>query len=417
MAEVRLKENYDVERKPRCDSFNLFYCGSIAGLPAMGINMSKKQNWIIIILFLILIFGFTIATLLKSDTGFSEKENRELAQKPDISPERIFNGSYTKDYEKYLTDQFVLRDAWIGLKTQVERGTFKQEINDIYFAKDGYLIEKHTGSFTTDTALRNIQALKGFMETAEQKYGSGHVKAMIVPNAVDILREKLPPFASPAEEKGYLKKVKAALSGDTYFDCESVLREHKDEEIYYRTDHHWKTLAAFYMYEAWAKEIGITPLTKDDYRIETLSKDFLGTIESKVNCRVQSDSIEAFIPKKEVPYVLNYNHSQEIRRDLYDRSFLEKKDKYAVFFGGNQPVIEANTESGSSRKLLVIKDSYAHCFVPFAFHDFSEVDMIDLRYFNESLKDYMNSRNYTDILFLYNASGFAEDPSVIKLGN
>lgn len=383
----------------------------------MGINMSKKQNWTIIIIFLILIFGFTIATMLKPDTGFSEKENRELAQNPEVSPERIFNGSYTKDYEKYLTDQFVLRDAWIGLKTQVERGTFKQEINDIYFAKDGYLIEKHTGSFTTDTALRNIQALKGFMETAVQKFGPGHVKAMIVPNAVDILREKLPPFASPAEEKGYLAKVKEALPGDTYFDCEKVLREHKDEEIYYRTDHHWKTLAAFYMYEAWASEIGITPLSKDDYRIETLTKDFLGTIESKVNCRVQSDSIEAFIPKKEVPYVLNYNHSQEIRRDLYDRSFLDKKDKYAVFFGGNQPVIEANTESKSDRKLLVIKDSYAHCFVPFAFPDFSEVDMIDLRYFNESLKDYMNARNYTDVLFLYNASGFAEDPSVMKLGN
>lgn len=63
----------------------------------------------------------------------------------------------------------------------------------------------------------------------------------------------------------------------------------------------------------------------------------------------------------------------------------------------------------------MIKDSYAHCFLPFTFHDFSEVDFVDLRYFNESLRDYMEEKDYTDVLFLYNASGFAEDPNVARL--
>ena len=79
--------------------------------------------------------------------------------------------------------------------------------------------------------------------------------------------------------------------------------------------------------------------------------------------------------------------------------------------------MEADIQNENERRLLVIKDSYAHCFLPFTFHDFGEVDFVDLRYFNESLKELLESKEYTDILFLYNASGFAEDPSVAKLNH
>ncbi|MEI3139468.1 MAG: hypothetical protein V8T31_08060 [Lachnospiraceae bacterium] len=71
---------------------------------------------------------------------------------------------------------------------QAERAEGKTEINDVYFARDGYLIEKHSGSFSTDTAKRNITYLDNFLKVQAQKYGEDHVKAMIVPNAVEILR-------------------------------------------------------------------------------------------------------------------------------------------------------------------------------------------------------------------------------------
>ena len=133
----------------------------------------------------------------KTGQEFSEKENRSLAQSPMLSVEDYFSGAFAKDYEAYITDQFILRDEWIGMKTKVERAVGKQEINDIYFAKDNYLIEKHTGSFTTDTAKRNISSLAQFMQFCEEKYGEGHVTAMVVPNAVKVLEDKLPPFAPP----------------------------------------------------------------------------------------------------------------------------------------------------------------------------------------------------------------------------
>ena len=132
---------------------------------------------------------------------------------------------------------------------------------------------------------------------------------------------------------------------------------------------------------------------------------------------VVPDTIQSFVKKDLPSYTLDYNNGQKTSEDLYDRSYLETKDKYSVFFGGNQPVIRATIKNGSDRKLLVIKDSYAHCFLPFTFEDYSEVDFIDIRYFNESLKSYLEKSDYTDLLFLYNASGFAEDVSLAKLNS
>lgn len=374
----------------------------------------KRQNRIVIALFLILIFGMTIANLLTPAKEFSDRENRTLAQMPGLSPESYFSGEFAKDYESYITDQFVWRDGWIGVKTAVERASFKQESNDIYFAEDGYLIEKHTGSFTGETAERNVSYLADFMREMEENYGKGHVKAIVAPNAVEILKDKLPPFASPYDESVYLEKIAEALPEGVWFDSEAVLKAHSGEELYYRTDHHWKTLAAYYVYEAWAKEIGLAPLSLSEYEIDTVTESFQGTIEAKVGGDVGYDSIQVFKPAKETEYVLVYNRKEK-KTDLYDWDALETKDKYTLFFGGNQPVVEGTIENGSSRRLLVIKDSYAHCFLPFTFHDFSEVDFVDLRYFNESLRDYMEEKDYTDILFLYNASGFAEDPNVARL--
>ena len=156
---------------------------------------TKKQNLVRILFFLILIFGMTGITLISPKREFSQRENRSLAQRPEASVRRCFSGEFEKDYETYLTDQFPWRDGWIGLKTSVEKATFKTETNDVYFADEGYLIEAHTGSFSGATASNNIRYLQTFMEDCAELYGKDHVTAMVVPNAVDILRDLLPAHA------------------------------------------------------------------------------------------------------------------------------------------------------------------------------------------------------------------------------
>ena len=203
-----------------------------------GGKMSRKQAWNIVTLFCILIFGFTIATLIKPDTEYSQTENRTLAKMPKVTAKSVFSGEFESDYETYLTDQFVLRDQWIGLKTAVERAMLRKESKDIYFADDDYLIEKHTGSFTSDTAQLNVRVLGQFAEKYLGQFGKEHMTVMVVPNAVDILRDKLPAYASPYDEEEYLAKIQNALPEGVWFDTSSILNDHKDEDIYYRTDHH-----------------------------------------------------------------------------------------------------------------------------------------------------------------------------------
>ena len=376
--------------------------------------MGKREAWNTILVFCILTFGFTAATIIKPSDDFSETENRSLAQMPKLTGKNILDGTFESDYESYLTDQFILRDAWIGLKTDVERLALKKESKDIYFAEDGYLIEKHSGIFTKNTARSNVTYLADFLQKAKERYGSDHVKALMVPNAVEVLKDKLPPFADSTEESAYLEEIREALPADTYVDIKQVLEAHQEEEIFYRTDHHWKTLGARYAYLAWAESIGLETLPDEEYQIKELAGDFYGTIDAKVNTKVVPDTIEAYVPVREVPYELTYNHSEK-RDTLYDESYLKGRDKYAVFFGGNQPLIEAETQAESQRKLLVFKDSYANCFLSFAMQDFSEIDIVDLRYFNEDLAEFVKSGEYTDILVLYNLAGFAEDTSIGKL--
>ncbi len=377
--------------------------------------MKKQQSWAVIVLFVIFIFGFAVLTIFYPDRSYSEAENRTLSQMPSLRVKTLTDGSFESDYEEYLDDQFPFRDAWIGLKTDVERSAFVTETKDIYFAKDQYLIEAHTGTFTSDQAAANIDLLSEFAGNYLAQFGADHLSVMVVPNAVDILRDKLPAFASPYDEGDYLSDIAAALPEGVWFDARPVLQEHADEEIYYRTDHHWKTLGAFYVYQAWAKEQGYQVPEAADYEVETVTDSFEGTIQAKLGIHTVTDSIELYLDPLDPSYTVEKDHDGELTDSLYDYEALETKSKYDIFFGGNNALTQIRTEAGTGRKLLVIKDSYAHCFVPFLLEEFDGIDALDIRYYNQTLSELIEEENYTDILFLYNASGFAEDSSLSKL--
>lgn len=381
---------------------------------------SKKKSWqscVTVIVFCLLVFGFTTATILTPPLEFSETENRVLAGMPEVKLDTVLSGDFEADYEKYLTDQFILRNYWISLKTSVERLLLKRESKDIYFAEDGYLIEKHTGVFSTQMAERNIMVLSDFIKQYEKQFGEAHISVLIVPNAVDILQDKLPPLAEAGGGNDYLEQIAESLPEGIWFDGASVLREHTDEEIYYRTDHHWKTLAAFYVYQAWTEKQGYAKRELADYEIQTVTECFEGTVQSKLGIRTAGDTIELFLPLTEPAYTVYRESTGETENSLYDYAALDTKDNYAVYFGGNEPFLRIRTEVENERKILVIKDSYANCFIPFMLGEFQEIDALDLRYTNQDLSGIIAEGGYTDILILYNVSGFAEDMNISKLTN
>ena len=106
---------------------------------------------------------------------------------------------------------------------------------------------------------------------------------------------------------------------------------------------------------------------------------------------------------------------------MYDKSFLAKKDQYSYFLGGVHALMTLTTaldlQQIEQEKLLVIKDSYAHNVIPFLTRHVPEIHVIDIRYYNGSIDEYMSDNDIKDVLFLFNTSTLVDEPSILKLNN
>jgi len=195
----------------------------------------------------------------------------------------------------------------------------------------------------------------------------------------------------------------------------TTLYAHRDEPIYYRTDHHWTTLGAYYGYAATAEALGLTPQPKESFRPVTVSDSFFGTVYSSSGVRwVKPDTMERWVPDSGVT-LTRYDSPEGTVSPVYDESRLEVKDKYSYYLGGNvsRAVIETGHGGG---KLLVLRDSYADCELPFFFAHYAEIHVLDLRYFRQSVSEYASGEDFDAILVSYSLSDFLSDPAVSLMG-
>ena len=102
-------------------------------------------------------------------------------------------------------------------------------------------------------------------------------------------------------------------------------------------------------------------------------------------------------------------------RALYDESFLSKRDKYSYFLGGNNALVTIRSSNPNGKHLLLVKDSYAHSMVPFFADEYESIHMVDLRYYNGKLSEYIPQEGITDVLVLYNTTTFTSDIGVPKM--
>lgn len=370
----------------------------------------------VIIVFCALFFGMFLFSLFPKEKEFSETENRYLQQKPEISLKKVLNGTFEADYEAYIKDQFPARDSWVGLKNKFEYSLGKQEMNGVYVGRENYFIENHPAqNYESNLAKENIVTLSNTVSQYEKMLGEGHVKVMLVPNAVTILRDKLPEYAMPYNQMEYLEQVKGEIKEEeVWIPLYETLVQHKEEGIYYHTDHHWTTLGAYYGYEQWCKESGITPVALSDMEQTLLTKDFLGTISSKINFAMKADEMYRFEPKG-ADYTAAYMNREE-ENTLYDEEALKIKDKYAYFLKGNNGIVTITNHSmEEGETLLVVKDSYANCFLPMIASHYKTVYVVDLRYYSNLLSESVAEWEIDDLLILYNVNSFATDTYVQRM--
>lgn len=364
----------------------------------------------------------TILSVFWPSRSFSAAENRYLAQKPSFQFAALMDGSYGKKYETWLSDQFPLRTALVAAKVYAERMLLNEDVNGVYFGKDGYYIEKfEPEELMTGQLEKNLGFLARSAGQFADRLGKDHVKIMLVPSASQILSDRLPLFAAPADQSIIIGELKEKLADPAMVpDTEGALRAHRTEPIYYRTDHHWTTLGAYYGYRLYQEAVGSAPRGLDSYGQKTVSNSFLGTIEAKINIPVRPDSITLFLSKRPEQYSVYYDGLPEAHSSLYNLDALAGRDQYRVFLDGNHGWTKivretAGGDPGKNKRLLLVKDSYAHCFAPFAAADYEEVHMIDLRYYNGRLSEFAKENKITDVLILYQIPGFAKDKNIYKM--
>jgi len=372
-----------------------------------------KTNHKVLALLLLLFIGVIAAlNLLTPDRTFSESENRMLVQLPHFSLNRLVSGTFTTDFEKFVSDQFVFRDVWIGAKTDTDRIMGKKESNGIYIGKDGYLIQNFIPPTEEDVEER-VDVIHAF----DQATPGLHKYMMLVPTAASIHKDKLPKYAMVGDEEAYLRKVRSLLHPDIRFvDVFPALFSEREEPIFYKTDHHWTTYGAYVSYLELCKQMGLTPQKEEEFNIRQVTGEFYGSLYSKSGFRhIQPDSIELYLPKNQEEYTVTSVDEGLTTNSLYAMEQLQGKDKYAMFFNGNHALVQIKTANPKEKKLLVVKDSYANSFIPFLLKHFSEIDIVDLRYYEEDLASFVNEHDIHDMLLLYNANTFFEDPSIRNL--
>ncbi len=187
-----------------------------------------------------------------------------------------------------------------------------------------------------------------------------------------------------------------------------VLNEHKDEYIYFKTDHHWTALGAYYAYTAFMELKGEEPVPLEKYE-ERKIEGFLGSSYTKtLNKELEKnpDTIYVYMPFTNYKYEMYYGEKCK-EAEVIDMSYAEGKDKYLVFLssgGATWSVIKTDVKNG--KKILVMKDSYGNTFVPFLLPHYEEIYVVDSRFYSKystgkNIVEFIEDNGINEILFVH----------------
>lgn len=390
---------------------------------------------LMIVLFTAVTLAIPIATIALPKQERSENENRTLAKFPTLINESKMEKaesfadvidavkwnyitvrdtpSFMDDIETYFSDHLAGREGWVIAKNTMERLVGKEEINGV-FTLNGQMIQVFK-EYDRENIADNMAAISSFA----QKHPELPCSIMLAPTAQEMNYSSMPSYGGYLSQKTFIEDCYKQAEGLTTIDCLSFLSGHKNDYIFYRTDHHWTSLGAYYAYCAAAKTLGYTSYSLNDFNIESASADFRGTLYSKtLDNGVTPDTINYYHLKNGEPKVKMtiFDGSKETVYDsLYVRDYLEVKDKYSSFTGSNSPIINIETDVDNGKSLLLIKDSYAHSLVPFLSKHYSKITMVDMRYINTGLQMFLDVNEYDQALFMFNTISFAEDEDIVKI--
>lgn len=366
------------------------------------------KNKIFFISFILIWAILIILNIFKTNKTFSEQENRMLAKAPEFSLEKLVSGEYSASLDNYINDHFIFRDGWLKVNSGMELVLQKKEVNDIYIGKDGYLFEKF--DFDEKNINIAINRIEEFSKSVEIP-----VYFILVPNSIYIYQDKLPSDVYVENQEQIINNIYENMEYTKTINVTNILKENKDKYIFFKTDHHITSDGAYLVYKKYCEEIGMSSTSREEFTREVVSTNFLGTFDSKAQIlNQQKDEISVY--KNDINTDLSFaQYDNETTKSIFNEKYLNVKDKYSYFLNGNNSKVVVKTKVQNGKKLLVVKDSYAHIMAQFLCQNYEEIHFIDPRYYRLPISDYVNNNNITETLFLYNVSNLVNDVGIRNL--
>ena len=226
-------------------------------------NRRLQGQWLTYLLIGVIVI-FLALSIVTEDKAFSESENRSLAQFPELSG--ILEGDFLNDLGDWFADQFPGRDLWMSLNLKANQLLGQKEASGVYLCREDYLMQVPSQP-NEPQVQRNLDAINAFAAA----HPNLNMVMTVVPNAVTVHADKLPENAPVRDQLADLKSLTSRLTGASFVDVTGVLMEHSDEYLFYKTDHHWTSLAAAYAFETIAPHMGIPAPGLDSYTVYTVS--------------------------------------------------------------------------------------------------------------------------------------------------
>lgn len=359
---------------------------------------NKKQNSgkyaVVFVCLMAVLYGISVLFIwLKPEDMYSNSERRALAQKPVLEKEVLLSGEYAKKMEKYMVDQFPMRDGLRSLKSNFSLKVMqKQDTHNVY-VKDGYLC-KMEYPMKKDSISRATM----IFENIFAKY---------------LQDTDVTPYISIVPDKNYFLADEdvLAMDYDTFFDEVYRQTPHlqpisitKQLQLtdYYRTDTHWKQEEIIDVAAVLAESMNVP--FKDNFTVQKTDTEFYGVYYGQAGLNLVADEISYCTNESlEGCYVYDYENDKEI--PLYSKDKLTGKDPYEMFLGGNVSLVTIENEKALSEKeLVVFGDSFSRSLLSLLAGSYAKITLVDIRYLpSVRVGEYIEFVNQ-DVLFIYSTS-------------
>lgn len=362
--------------------------------------MGKMTNKTTAALSLAFISVFGVLTLFSEKLPSSFTEDRELADAPVVDMKSVYSGSTTKSLSSYLTDHFAGRRFWVSANTYLKTELSESIVNGVYVS-DERLLDIGSSQKRSEDISGNADIFNRFYENYD-----GAVYFAAIPTSTGIYGDVLPSYIVSCSEKQQISDLYDKLDSNIRkIDAYDILKMMKDSYIFYRNDTKWTSYGAYCVYKTVVQKLGFQSLPYDKFAIEHVTNKFRGNLYNRTLTKcTKADILDIFRYKESDGNIVcecTDNNGKTYKGSVFDKDKISSSNMYSMYLGDPVPLMKIKTNVNTDKKLLVIKDSYADCFVPFLLQHYSEIAVVSPEDLDRPMSEMIDINEYGQTMFLF----------------